>query len=122
MDTVAAVKSAVANRLEGIALTALQAVPIAAGTPLTLKLLGMRQLCAPWLFVLIACTTLALFTAWLGPKYPNRFKNYEPAFFDPTLWLEQKIRSRLARSAVVNELLQIVFLLAVLVIVAASVR
>ena len=121
MDTVTAVKSDVANRIEGIILTALQAVPPFAASVLSLKLLGFKQVGSAWLFVGVTSLTLALFTAWLGPKYPKRFKNYEPAFFDASLWLEQKIRRRLANAAAMSDLLQVQFILAGLAIVAASV-
>src|ERR1700744_1845176 len=122
MDTASAVKSAAANKCEGIILTALQTLSGFTGGVLMLKLFNYRIVGGPVGFVLFISVLLALFTAWLGPKYPARFKNYEPLFFDPTLYLEQKVQGWLNKPGTAKQLLQTTFMLAVLAIAVVSLR
>ena len=122
MDTAATFKSATANTCEGIVLTALVAAPNFAGSVLILKLIDVRILGGAVAFVLFASTALALFTAWLGPGHPRLCKNYEPVFFDPTLYLEQKVQLWLGKPGTAGQLLKTSFMLGLLAIAAASIR
>jgi hypothetical protein len=125
MNAATASKSPAANRREGILLTALQALPAFTGSALLLKLFGARIADQPaglLIFVLMACATLGLVTPWLAPKFPNLFKSYEPLFFDATLPFEQKIQRWLTKPATAKQLLQMLFMVAVLAIVVMTVR
>jgi hypothetical protein len=125
MNAAVASKSAAANRREGIVLTALQALPAFTGSALLLKLFGANMVNQPAgavIFVLVACATLGLVTPWLAPKFPKGFKNYEPLFFDATLSVEQKIQGWLARPATAKQLLQMVFMVALLALAVMTVR
>jgi hypothetical protein len=124
MDTEPAAKSVVANRREGIMLTALQAVPALSGAVLALKLAGssaiVGQPAGPVIFVLLVSLTVASFTAWLGPKYPGRYRNYEPAFFDPSLSIKEKVQRWLDNPRTSRQLLQMVCILTPLAIMVSS--
>jgi hypothetical protein len=125
MDTVPVTKSPAVNRREGIMLTALQALPAFSGSVLLLKLFGARIVNQPGgavMFVLIACATLGLVSPWLAPKFPKGFKNYEPLFFDPALSVEEKVQRWLDKPGTAKQLLQTVFMLAILAIAVSSIR
>jgi hypothetical protein len=125
MNATTVPKSAAANKWEGITLTALQSFPAFTGSALLLKLFGARMINQPAgavIFVLMACGTLGLVTPWLAPKFPKGFKNYEPLFFDATLSLEQKVQGWLAKPDKARQLLQEVFMLALLAIAVMTVR
>jgi hypothetical protein len=125
MNAAAVPKSPAANKWEGIILTALQALPAFTGSALLLKLFGARMVNQPAgavIFVLMACATLGLVTPWLAPKFPKLFKSYEPLFFDATLSLEQKVQGWLAKPATAKQLLQAVFMVALLAIAVMTVR
>jgi hypothetical protein len=125
MDTVPVTKSPAVNRREGIMLTALQALPAFSGSVLLLKLFGARIVNQPGgavMFVLIACAMLGLVTPWLAPKFPKGFKNYEPLFFDPALSVEEKVQRWLDKPGTAKQLLQTVFMLAILAIAVSSIR
>ena len=121
MNATTVPKSAAVNRWEGILLTALVAFPTFSGSALLLELFGARIMGGPITFVLIACMALGLTTAWLGLKYPKAFKNYEPLFFDPTLYLEQKIQGWLDKPGTAKQLLTNAIMLAVLAIAVVTV-
>ena len=74
------------------------------------------------MFVLIACATLGLVTPWLAPKFPKAFKSYEPLFFDATLSVEQKLQRWLAKPGTAKQLLQMLFMVALLAIAVLTVR
>jgi len=125
MNAAAASRSPAANKWEGIILTALQALPAFTGSALLLKLFGARIADQPGglvIFVLMACAMLGLVTPWLAPKFPKGFKNYEPLFFDATLSFEQKIQRWLAKPDTAKQLLQMLFMVALLAIVVMTVR
>ena len=122
MNATTAPKSAATNKCEGIILTALVAFPSFSGSVLLLKLFGARIMGGPITFVLIACMALGLATTWLGPKYPWAFKNYEPLFFDPTLYVEQKVQLWLDKPGTAKQLLTNAIMLAVLAIAVVTVR
>jgi len=125
MNGATASKSPAANKWEGIILTALQALPAFTGSALLLKLFGARIADQPGglvIFVLIACAMLGLVTPWLAPKFPKGFKNYEPLFFDATLSFEQKIQRWLDKAGTAKQLLQMLFMVALLAIAVITVR
>jgi hypothetical protein len=125
MNAAAAPKSAVANKWEGITLTALQSLPGFTGSALLLKLFGARMINQPAgavIVVLMACATLGLVTPWLAPKFPKAFKNYEPLFFDPSLSVGQKVQFWLAKPDNAKQLLTVAFMLAVLALAVMTVR
>jgi hypothetical protein len=124
LDTATA-KSAAANKWEGILLTALQGFPAFTGSGLLLKLFDARMVGQPFgavIFVMTACGMLGLVTPWLAPKFPKGFRNYEPLFFDATLSIRQKVEGWLAKPETSKQLLQMVFMLAVLAIAVMTVR
>jgi hypothetical protein len=125
MNAATSAKSAAANKREGIVLTALQAFPAFSGSALLLKLFGARIVDQPGgavIFVAMACAMLGLVTPWLAPKFPKAFRNYEPLFFDATLSVGQKVQGWLARPENAKQLLQMVFVLAVLAMAVLTVR
>ena len=122
MNAATSVKSAAANKSEGIILTTLQALPNFVGSALVLKLFDCRIIGGPVIFVLFASALLGVVTAWLGPKNPNLCKNYEPLFFDATLSVEQKLQRWLAKPGTAKQLLQILFMVALLAIAVLTVR
>jgi hypothetical protein len=125
MDTVPASKSPAANWREGVVLTAMQLMPAFSASALVLKLLGNKQILGQpggaAIFVLLACITVAIITARLGPRFPDRVKNYEPLFFDPTLYVEQKVQGWLDKPGTAKQLLKTAFVLALLAIAVVSV-
>ena len=122
MNAATVVKSAAANKWEGIILTTLQAFPNFVGSALVLKLFDCRIIGGPVIFVLLASALLGVITAWLGPKNPNLCKNYEPLFFDATLSVEQKLQRWLARPTTAKQLLQMMFMVALLALAVLTVR
>jgi hypothetical protein len=98
---------------------------VAGGSALLLKLFGGHMVNQPGgavIFVLMACGMLGWVTAWLAPKFPKGFKNYEPLFFDATLSIEEKVQGWLARPATAKQLLQMSFMVALLAIAVMTVR
>ena len=97
MDTITAPKLYGLNQLEGLALTViLLAFPIFASAALMVKLVTISHIVAPSgnaaHIVPMASVFYALIVRYLGPKFPERFKNgYEPLFFDATLPFAEKI-------------------------------
>jgi hypothetical protein len=125
MNAATASKSAAANRWQGIALTALQGLPGFTGSALLLKLFGARIVNQPGgaaIFIVMACAMLGVAAAWLAPKFPKMFRNYEPLFFDATLSVEQKVHGWLARPATPKQLLQMLLMLTLLTITVMTVR
>jgi hypothetical protein len=125
MNASTASKSPAANRREGILLTALQALPAFTGSALLLKLFGAHMVNEPAgavIFVLMASAMLGLVTPRLAPKFPKGFKNYEPLFFDATLSVEQKVQRWLAKPTTAKQLLQMLFMVALLAIAVMTVR
>jgi hypothetical protein len=74
------------------------------------------------IFVLMACATLGLVTPWLASKLPKFFKSYEPLFFDATLSFAEKIQRWLAKPATAKQLLQMLFMVALLALAVMTVR
>ncbi len=123
-----AAKSSLANRLEGMLLSAmLQGLPTFAGAALLLKLWGTDAIVGTpggaALFVLLACLFHALLVPWLGPRFPALVSSqYEPLFFDATLSFSDKVaRWRgMPQSSVL--LMSNMIMLSVLAVAVASVR
>jgi hypothetical protein len=125
MNAATATKSPAANNCEGIVLTALQALPAFTGSALTLKLFDAHMTNEPAgaaIFVLMASATLGLVTPWLAPKFPKGFKNHEPLFFDATLPFAEKIQRWLDKPGTARQLLQMLFMVAMLAIAVMTVR
>jgi len=96
MNAMTVSKSALLNRLEGFALTAvLQAMPTYAGAAMLLKLAGspaISHVGGVAMFVVLTSVFHALMTPWLAPKYPKFFRySYEPLFFDAGLPFAEKV-------------------------------
>ena len=128
MNAVAAPKSRRFNSLEGLLLIALfQGVPIFASAALIKKAIGDARTIADKgfgvvMFVAISSLVFALITAWLGPKFPNRFRKlYEPLFFDATLSFQEKLIRWRTQPTVSLQLLTTVIMMSLLAVAAASV-
>lgn len=96
MNSIAAAKSRARNGLEGFALVALlQGLPIFATAGMMLKLAGSGLVGdVPGLVIALASIFHAGVITWLGPKYPHLFRaQYDPALFDATLPIGEKITS-----------------------------
>ncbi|QAU49146.1 hypothetical protein [Bradyrhizobium guangzhouense] len=124
--TAAARKSRPRNALEGFALTAiLQSFPTFATAALLLKLCGNHDLVGdPGVAIFVAFATLvhAIVAVTLGPSVPALFKTlYEPAFFDGSLSLSDKITEWRTHPIASLQLVAIVLLLSVMAVVTASV-
>jgi hypothetical protein len=124
--TAAARKSRLRNALEGFALTAiLQSFPTFAAAALLLKLCGNHDLVGDpgvAIFVTFASLVHATIAVTLGPNCPALFKTlYEPAFFDGTLSLQDKIMDWRTHPAASLQLVVIVLMLSVMAVVTASV-
>ncbi|RXH15639.1 hypothetical protein [Bradyrhizobium guangzhouense] len=124
--TAAARKSRPRNALEGFALTAiLQSFPTFAAAALLLKLCGNRDLVGdPGVAIVVAFATLvhAIIAVTLGPTVPALFKTlYEPAFFDGSLSLSDKITEWRTHPIASLQLVAIVLMLSVMAVVTASV-
>jgi hypothetical protein len=126
MATIAAArKSRPRNALEGFALTAiLQSFPTFAAAALLLKLCGNHDLVGdPGVAVFVALASLvhALIAVTIGPSFPALFKTlYEPAFFDGTLSLQDKITEWRTHPVVSLQLVAIMLMLSVMAVVTAS--
>ncbi|MCG2669770.1 hypothetical protein ACFPFP_22715 [Bradyrhizobium sp. GCM10023182] len=124
--TATARKSRLRNALEGFALTAiLQSFPTFAAAALLLKLCGNHDLVGdPGIAIFVAFAPLvhATIAVTLGPSVPALFKTlYEPAFFDGTLSLSDKIAEWRTHPIASLQLVAIVLLLSVMAVVTASV-
>ncbi|MCG2627804.1 hypothetical protein L6654_14310 [Bradyrhizobium sp. WYCCWR 13023] len=124
--TATARKSRLRNALEGFALTAiLQSFPTFAAAALLLKLCGNHDLVGdPGIAIFVAFASLvhATIAVTLGPSVPALFKTlYEPAFFDGTLSLSDKIAEWRTHPIASLQLVAIVLLLSVMAVVTASV-
>ncbi|MBR0684572.1 hypothetical protein JQ594_01485 [Bradyrhizobium manausense] len=122
----AARKSRLRNALEGFALTTiLQSFPTFATAALLLKLCGNHDLVGDpgvAIFVAVASLVHALLAVTLGPSFPALFRTlYEPAFFDGTLSLSDKIAEWRTHPVASLQLVAIVLLLSVMAVVTASV-
>ncbi|MDA9442784.1 hypothetical protein XH98_27570 [Bradyrhizobium sp. CCBAU 51745] len=118
-------KSRPRNALEGLALTALlQSFPTFAAAALLLKLCGNHDLVGDpgvAIFVAIASLLHAMLAVTLGPSVPALFKTlYEPAFFDGSLSLSDKITEWRTHPVASLQLVAIVLLLSVMAVVTAS--
>jgi hypothetical protein len=96
MNATTVSKSALLNRLEGMALTALlQAMPTYAGAAMLLKLVNSQTIGyvgSAAAFVALTTFFHALMMPWLALKYPRFVKNsYEPLFFDAGLSMAEKV-------------------------------
>ena len=126
MATIAAArKSRPRNALEGFALTAiLQSFPTFAAAALLLKLCGNHDLVGdPGVAVFVALASLvhALIAVTIGPSFPALLKTlYEPAFFDDTLSLQDKITEWRTHPVVSLQLVAIMLMLSVMAVVTAS--
>ncbi|MDA9525347.1 hypothetical protein XI06_34830 [Bradyrhizobium sp. CCBAU 11434] len=124
--TATARKSRQRNALEGFALTAiLQSFPTFAAAALLLKLCGNHNLVGdPGIAIFVAFASLvhATIAVTLGPSVPALSKTlYEPAFFDGTLSLSDKIAEWRTHPIASLQLVAIVLLLSVMAVVTASV-
>ncbi|UVO36072.1 hypothetical protein KUL72_33155 [Bradyrhizobium arachidis] len=122
----AARKSRLRNASEGLALTAiLQSFPTFAVAAPLLKLCGNRDLVGDpgvAIFVAFASLAQALIAVTIGPSFPALFKTlYEPAFFDGTLSLSDKIAEWRTHPVALLQLVAIVLMLSVMAVVTASV-
>lgn len=122
---VAARKSRSRNAFEGVVLTTiLQSFPTFAAAALLLKLCGNHDLVGDpgvAIFVALASLVHAVIAVTLGPSFPALFKTlYEPAFFDCTLSLQDKITEWRTHPVASLQLLAIVLLLSVMAVVTAS--
>jgi len=123
MATIAAArKSRPRNALEGFALTAiLQSFAAAA---LLLKLCGNHDLVGdPGVAIFVALASLghASIAVTIGPSFPALLKTlYEPAFFDGTLSLSDKITEWRSHPVASLQLVAIVLMLSVMAVVTAS--
>jgi hypothetical protein len=123
MTALAAPKSSLQNRLEGVALTAIfQGFPCFAGAALLLRL-AHHPIAGGAVFFVAATSILhGLLTPWLAPKFPKFFKNsYAPLFFDARLSFAEKLSQWRAQPAVSLQLVTNVMMLAVLAVGVASV-
>jgi hypothetical protein len=122
MNALAAPKPPMQNRLEGFALAAIfQGFPNFAGAALILKLVHHPIAGGAVFFVVAASVFHALLTPWLGPKFPNFFKNsYEPLFFDANLSFAEKLSRWRAQPAVSLQLVTQVMMLSLLAVGVAS--
>lgn len=126
MSAIAATKSGMRNRLEGLTLTGLfKGVPTFAGAAMLLRLAGSSHIVsdaggAP-LFVAMATLFFAILTCRLGPKFPRFFRHsYEPLFMDAGLSLSEKVRAWRNRPETSQQLLVNVLLLSVLAVAVVS--
>ncbi len=126
MNAMTVSKSAMLNRLEGFALTAvLQALPTYAGAGMLLKLFGSNAVShvgGVAMFVVLTSIFHALITPWLAPKYPRFFRySYEPLFFDATLPVAEKIGQWRAQPVASMQMLSNMLMLSVLGVAVLSV-
>jgi hypothetical protein len=128
MNAVTVQKSHRSSQFEGIMLTAIvQGLPTFSSAVLLMKIFGDHQGLADKgagtaIFVLLAAFAHAIFTAWLGPKFPRFFKRgYEPLFFDASLSFQEKLARWRAQPAASLQLMTAVIMMSLLAVVAVSV-
>jgi len=124
--TATARKPRLHNALEGFALTALlQSFPTFAAAALLLKLCGNHDLVGdPGVAIFVAFASLvhAMVAVTFGPSIPALFKTlYEPAFFDGSLSLSDKITEWRTHPAASLQLVAFVLMLSVMAVATASV-
>lgn len=126
MSAIAASKSGMRNQLEGLTLTGLfKGVPTFAGAVMLLRLAGSSHIVSDAggavLFVAMATLFFAIFTCWLGPKFPRFFRSsYEPLFLDAGLSFPAKVQAWRAKPETSQQLLVHVLLLSVLAVAVVS--
>jgi len=122
MNALAAPKTPLQNRLEGIALTAIfLGFPTFAAVTLMAKLAHHQIAGGPVPFVVAASLLHALMTPWLAPKFPRFFRNsYEPLFFEARLSFAEKLSQWRAQPIVSLQLVTNVIMLSVLAVGVAS--
>ena len=122
MNALAAPKPPMQNRLEGFALAAIfQGFPTFAAAALILSLAHHPIAGGAVFFVIAASIFHGLLTPWLGPKFPNFFKNsYEPLFFNANLSFAEKLSQWRAQPTVSLQLVTQVMMLSLLAVGVAS--
>jgi hypothetical protein len=127
MNAAAVPKSNRKNMLEGIMLlAAFQGFPVLTMSALLLKLTGSDMVAQPGgaaIFVVMSSLCYAAIIAFFAPKYPKFFKVlYQPAFFDGSQSVSEKILRWRAEPERPSQLVALVMTLSVLAVVVMSVR
>ena len=128
MNAISDSKTPSQNALEGFVLTTLfHGFPTGAVVVLMMMLMGAHEIIGQpggaAIFVVGTSLVHAALTAWLGPKFPNFFKQgYEPLFFDESLSFSDKIARWRVQPAASLQLVTTVMLMSLLVVGVASLR
>ena len=128
MNAAVPAKSSRINRLEGIALTALEILPTITGGALLLRLashFGVGHLYAYEAVNMVVGGSLcyALMIPFLAKSLPSLVKAiYEPLFFDASLSFSDKLTRSLAQPSTSWRLLTTALMLSVLAVAVLSVR